>query len=823
MFELNTSMARKLWPIPFLLFALAASPALAVQPTVKTVPWVASNPLIPHDAFSGVAHTLKGTADVQGANFQYSWDFGDGSAPLVGTVTNQYVIPASHAYVGNPGDIFSASLTVTDTNTGESASNSYFVAIRDVTLETEVNAAIDQGLWYLHTTMTRGTSSSVPTGRWVGGFTGSGNFSNSAANILAFEVNGHLESGGAGNPYTETVARGLADVFLRLVSTGLAAQTNPIGTFNPDANGNTFAVRLNQGNEFYQGGMIMDAIIASGTPGAIAPLGPVNVIGVDYGTIIQDMVDYYSYCQYDGAQGGGWRYSCNAHPDGSANQWAAIGMIAAERSFGATIPQIVKDWNKVWVDYAHNIATGISGYITTSTVWGPFATTPSGTVQMAMDGIGRGDPLWDTSETYLRNTFCNNTGSAGTSIRDYYYGWFSFTKSMLLHDSNDDGVAEPITDVAQQPAGTLPLDWYSAEAANGDACDGVARQLVNDQNAAGYWYAHNFSSSQFSFETGWAIVMLNRTVFASGVPVAVAAATPNPAVVGQTVNLDGSSSFHQDSAKTIISWDWDLDDDGAFDDASGAAASTSFPALGNYPIGLQVCDDATPTVCDDTIVVVRVTIPPVAPTADADGPYVFCPQAQPWFLDGTGSVNPDEGGSEPGQPGDTIQSYAWELNNSGQFDDAFGAQPDVTAYFQAQGVGNYLIQLRVTDTTATSYPSSNMGDLSDTDSAQVNVADAGDVACGCIDDLTSRPKSGKIQLVWSDIAPAGGYNVYRSTTQGGPYSFIANTTSSYSTYLDTGLTNGTTYHYVVRPAALNGDELCQSNETSATPVARRRR
>ena len=27
---------------------------------------------------------------------------------------------------------------------------------------------------------------------------------------------------------------------------------------------------------------------------------------------------------------------------------------------------------------------------------------------------------------------------------------------------------------------------------------------------------------------------------------------------------------------------------------------------------------------------------------------------------------------------------------------------------------------------------------------------------------------------------------------------------------------GTTYYYVVRPAALNGDELCQSNEAHAT-------
>jgi len=236
-----------------------------------------------------------------------------------------------------------------------------------------------------------------------------------------------------------------------------------------------------------------------------------------------------------------------------------------------------------------------------------------------------------------------------------------------------------------------------------------------------------------------------------------------------------------------------------------------------------VTDNADPEGSDTTTITVQITTPPVAPTADANGPYVFCPQTQPWFLDGTGSVNPDEGQSIPPNPGDTIQEYAWDLDGDLDYDDAFGAQPDVTADFSAQGVGAYLIRLRVTDTTSTSYPGLNPPfdqDLSDTDSAQVFVKAASDPACaGCIDDLAARPKSGKVQLTWAHTG-AVSYNVYRSTVSGGPYAKIANTTSTYSTYLDTGVTNGTTYYYVVRPAALNGDELCQSNEASATPTAR---
>jgi len=94
--------------------------------------------------------------------------------------------------------------------------------------------------------------------------------------------------------------------------------------------------------------------------------------------------------------------------------------------------------------------------------------------------------------------------------------------------------------------------------------------------------------------------------------------------------------------------------------------------------------------------------------------------------------------------------------------------------------------------------------------------------CDCVDDLAARPKSGKVQLTWTHVG-ASSYNVYRGTTSGGPFALIANTTSTYSTYLDTDVLNGTTYYYVVRPVAVTGSELCQSNEASATPTPRVRR
>ena len=340
----------------------------------------------------------------------------------------------------------------------------------------------------------------------------------------------------------------------------------------------------------------------------------------------------------------------------------------------------------------------------------------------------------------------------------------------------------------------------------------------------GYWPGRNYTGGQNPFSTAWAILMLGQSLFEAGSPVAVAKAIPNPGIAGQIITLDGSDSFHQDALKNIDSWDWDLDNDGDCDDASGVLASNSWPAVGDYPVKLCVSDDGigVEEKFAETTIVVQITTPPIAPTADPNGPYVFC-DGLAWFLDGTGSTNPDEGQSEIGQPGDTIQEYAWELDGDNDFDDAFGPQPDVTAFFTTLGVGDYLIQLRVTDTTATSYPSSGMPDLTHTASAQVSVKAPGDPDCVCIDDLVAIAKCGrsgcKIQLVWSDTSPHH-YNVHRSTTSGGPYTLIGTTTSTYSTYQDANVTLGTTYYYVVRPAALNGDEICQSDEASATPAAR---
>jgi PKD repeat protein len=81
--------------------------------------------------------------------------------------------------------------------------------------------------------------------------------------------------------------------------------------------------------------------------------------------------------------------------------------------------------------------------------------------------------------------------------------------------------------------------------------------------------------------------------------------------------------------------------------------------------------------------------------------------------------------------------------------------------------------------------------------------------------LTANAGDQQVALSWTASSGATSYDVKRSTTSGGPYTVIANDIATTS-QTDTGLTNGTTYYYVVSAANSEG-ESGNSSEVSATP------
>lgn len=80
--------------------------------------------------------------------------------------------------------------------------------------------------------------------------------------------------------------------------------------------------------------------------------------------------------------------------------------------------------------------------------------------------------------------------------------------------------------------------------------------------------------------------------------------------------------------------------------------------------------------------------------------------------------------------------------------------------------------------------------------------------------LSAVVGNSRLTLSWNAVSGATAYNLQRSLTSGGIYSTVA--TLSGTNYLDLGLTNGITYHYVVS-AVGSGGPSTNSTELAAAP------
>ena len=155
----------------------------------------------------------------------------------------------------------------------------------------------------------------------------------------------------------------------------------------------------------------------------------------------------------------------------------------------------------------------------------------------------------------------------------------------------------------------------------------------------------------------------------AGAPVASFAYTPASPLSGETV------TFASTSTGTITDLAWDLDGDGACDDAIGATAARSFPAAGAYPV--RLCVDVDAATQKQTIVVRD-----RPPRAD----FGYSP-AQPVVGDLVtfSSTAVDLDGP--------IVAYAWDLDGDGAFDDGSA----ISAALAFSAAGPHRVGLRVLD------------------------------------------------------------------------------------------------------------------------------
>ena len=84
--------------------------------------------------------------------------------------------------------------------------------------------------------------------------------------------------------------------------------------------------------------------------------------------------------------------------------------------------------------------------------------------------------------------------------------------------------------------------------------------------------------------------------------------------------------------------------------------------------------------------------------------------------------------------------------------------------------------------------------------------------------VTATPGNGRVTLSWTAVSGAASYNIYWSTTPGVAIANGAKITGAASPYIQVGLSNGTTYYYVVTAVEGNG-ESTPSSQVSAIPSA----
>jgi len=669
----------------FTLLALLCAATAWAQPTVLTMP-------------DGIRAATTNTAYAWAGNPVYFWgrvvwdpaatsgtyvlDCGNGTTAS-GAVTNANDIGMSCTYAS--ANTYHAKLTVTDSAGGVGSATTRIDVLTMVDKDAQINLAIERGLKHMYD-------------RWVaigsgGGIYESGSYvvGQTAGALLAFELRGHKP----GLDAADRVAKEATEIYARLVDTGLdyvlahldRQNLSVQGAGNPDTNANGYGLYENDGRSPYTIGPIIMALVGAGdsdgnpaTPDAgsiVATVGIPEVNGRTLHDIVQDMVDWCAMAQVEpnrGSYRGGWRYGANySSSDNSASQWCAIGSDEAAVQWGVTIPQFMKDENALWTStsQAGDGHCGYTGADNNGTNW-TVTETASCIAQMSMQGVAQSDPKIQAAEAFL----ATNMGVHINGSAQQIYGMYAVTKAARA--ARDGAGHRKTIDLLN---GTR--DWYAE----------YSTKLIATQQADGHWNDTHWLGNSY-FSTPWAVEILTPAL--TGQPPVADAGGPYATLPNQDVALDGCSSRHEDPAKFLTQYEWDIDNDGTFDIVRAAPNCTA-TVVGGYPetgsnydqlIRLRVTDNVGDT--DQDTAIVSVTSGNVAPTADPGGPYVGAVGASV-TLDGSGSTDPNAG--EP--TGGTITTYEWDLDGNGSYETSSGASPTLSHTWGSAFSGS--IGLRVTD------------------------------------------------------------------------------------------------------------------------------
>jgi hypothetical protein len=255
------------------------------------------------------------------------------------------------------------------------------------------------------------------------------------------------------------------------------------------------------------------------------------------------------------------------------------------------------------------------------------------------------------------------------------------------HVINIGGNASPTASFSTSPANPLTLTDVTFTSTSTDS-DGVIATVAWDLDADGNSESAGTPITKRFATPGLYVVRLKvtdddgashvaqKTIdVVNRAPTVVIAIDPGSPLSLEPVTLTANAT---DPDGTITAIQWDLDDDGAFDDGSGATITHSFPAKGTYTVRVRVTDGGGSSSTGTRTVGVTNRLPQATFAHDPASPV----QRQEVTMTST-SIDLDG----------TIAKLEWDTDNDGAFDDGTGTR--VTRAFQAPG--NMTVRLRVTD------------------------------------------------------------------------------------------------------------------------------
>ena len=221
-----------------------------------------------------------------------------------------------------------------------------------------------------------------------------------------------------------------------------------------------------------------------------------------------------------------------------------------------------------------------------------------------------GDTCDSGSSSTSGLAFENNSSFPATYRKALFFGDYSRNCIWVMRDGNGDGVPDASAVQSFRPDARGPVDLQFGPGGSlyyADIIDGEIRKI--------------------SYQG----------------PAAVASANPDSGEAPLDVTLSGAGSSDPNDPQASLDFDWDLDGDGAYDDASGITVTHTYESKGSYTARLRVTDPAQNQAFDDVTINVD-NAPPV--------PVISTPSAATtWKVGDTisfsGSASDPEDGALP--------------------------------------------------------------------------------------------------------------------------------------------------------------------------------